>query len=127
MLIRYLGKLAFKVKERKHFLVVDQAADKGGRDLGPTPTELFIASLGTCIGMYVARFCETRRISRKGMKIELLWQRGDNPPRIADIKAKIKLNHKVPRERKKALLRAAESCFIQHTLENAPNIKITLD
>ena len=38
----------------------DQAERDGGEGSAPTPTFLFLASLGTCAGIYALNFCESR-------------------------------------------------------------------
>jgi putative redox protein len=46
----------FKAACRGHEALADQPEKDGGTDKAMTPTELFIASLGSCIGYYAARF-----------------------------------------------------------------------
>lgn len=46
----------FAIQVRGHRLVVDQPVADGGQDAGPTPTELFAASLAACVGFYAERF-----------------------------------------------------------------------
>ena len=40
----------FQVLVRGHRLVIDQPVADGGTDAGPTPTELFVAGLASCVG-----------------------------------------------------------------------------
>jgi len=54
--IRFVAGEAYEVTVRGHRLVVDQPADAGGQDSAPTPTELFLASLATCVAFYAGRF-----------------------------------------------------------------------
>src|SRR6266540_5083244 len=56
---------AFEIEVRGHHLTVDQPVDAGGADLGPTPTELFAASLAACVGFYAVRF-----LRRHGLRSE---------------------------------------------------------
>ena len=51
----------FAAEVRGHQIASDQPAPAGG-DTAPTPPELFIASLGTCIGVYIATFAERHEI-----------------------------------------------------------------
>ena len=39
----------FALTIRGHRIVVDQPVEDGGGDAGPTPTELFVASLASCV------------------------------------------------------------------------------
>jgi|SRR5688572_17347931 len=49
---------SFSITIRGHDLVVDQPLEDGGRDSGPTPTELFVASIAGCVAHYARRFLE---------------------------------------------------------------------
>ena len=44
-----IGGDAYTISVRGHVLRVDQPTDAGGGDTGPTPTELFVASLAACV------------------------------------------------------------------------------
>jgi ribosomal protein S12 methylthiotransferase accessory factor len=37
----------------------------------PEPFELFLASIGTCAGYYVSKFCQKRQIPTDGIRLEL--------------------------------------------------------
>ncbi len=70
----------FKVvtKARKHVIVQDLPEFAGGKDSGPLPPELLLASLAGCIGI-VARYHSGKfGIEIKGMEIEV---EGDYDPR----------------------------------------------
>ena len=40
----------FDIQIRGHTITVDQPTEIGGDDVGPTPTELFVAGLASCVG-----------------------------------------------------------------------------
>ena len=44
----------FDIAIRGHVVHVDQPESDGGSDTGPTPTELFVASLASCVAFYAA-------------------------------------------------------------------------
>src|SRR3954470_11137943 len=54
------------VKVRDHSLTVDEPADQGGDDTGPSPQELLAASLATCTAITMEMYAQ-----RKG------WEIGD--------------------------------------------------
>ena len=43
-------------------IATDQPVKEGGDGSAPEPFSLFLASMGTCAGVYVLYFCEERRI-----------------------------------------------------------------
>jgi hypothetical protein len=47
--VRCVSGEAYEVSVRGHQVIVDQPTDAGGQDTAPTPTELFVASLATCV------------------------------------------------------------------------------
>src|SRR3989304_4602297 len=47
----------------------DQPGQGGGEGLAPTPFATFLASLGTCAGIYVLGFCRQRGISTEGIRL----------------------------------------------------------
>jgi len=47
----------------------DQAPQSGGEGTAPEPFTLFLASLGTCAGIYVKSFCDQRGISSEGVRL----------------------------------------------------------
>jgi ribosomal protein S12 methylthiotransferase accessory factor len=45
-----------------HLVRTDQPRDNGGQDAAPSPFDLFLASLGTCAGIFIQGFCAGREI-----------------------------------------------------------------
>ncbi|OGL40795.1 MAG: hypothetical protein A3C43_00535 [Candidatus Schekmanbacteria bacterium RIFCSPHIGHO2_02_FULL_38_11] len=125
MTISYKGGKKFVAPCRSHNIVIDQPLDNDGKDEGPTPPELFIASLGSCIGVYVLAYCKNAGIKTEGMAINVKWEKAKNPDRIGEIKVDIKLPEDVGK-RKAALLKVAEHCLIHNTIHHQPKIEINL-
>ena len=47
----------------------DQPLQAGGNGSAPAPFDLFLASIGTCAGIYVKGFCDQRGIPSDNIKI----------------------------------------------------------
>jgi len=125
--IKYIGGMKFEAKNRSHSVIIDQPQASGDEDKGFTPPELFVDSLGSCIGVYVLGFCKNTGLNPNGMKITMDWEKAiDKPARIQKINAKIELPNANPGPRKAALLKIAESCLIHETIKHQPEIKIDL-
>ena len=56
---------------RGHKIVIDQPANAGGADGGPTPLELVFASLAGCIGTIGRIVAMQKRIDLRGMDIKV--------------------------------------------------------
>jgi putative redox protein len=52
-----------------HTIRTDQPLNSGGENTAPAPFDLFLASIGTCAGIYVKSFCDNRKIPTEGIKI----------------------------------------------------------
>jgi len=125
--VTYIDGKKFSAQNRKHAIVIDQPEASGGNDQGPTPPELFVDSLGSCIGVYVLAFCKNTGLNPNAMKIILDWEKAsDKPSRIKSINVKIELPNADVGARKAALLKVAESCMIHETIKHQPEIKLEL-
>ena len=60
---------AFTVAVRDHQVTVDQPIDAGGSDTGPTPTELFVASLAGCVAFYARRYLARPAVPEDGLRV----------------------------------------------------------
>jgi putative redox protein len=109
-----------------HEVLTDQHQAEGGTDQAMTPAELFIASIGTCIGAYAVRFCKRHNLPTEGLKILMDWTVVKDPWRIGSIKAEIHYPHDIPETEKKGLLRMAEACFVHETILHKPKIVVEL-
>jgi uncharacterized OsmC-like protein len=125
LVVQSLGGDRYAVKVRGHDLLVDQPSDSGGTDLGPTPVELFVASLASCVAHYVGGFLARHHICRDGLRVDTTWQMAqDRPARVAGITLQITPPREMPPERIPALLAVARACRVHNTLEQAPSVSI---
>lgn len=126
--IKHEGGLCFSVNVRNHRFIVDMAKDEGGSDEGPSPAEVLVAALGSCVGAHIARYCQTANIPHEGMELNLTFQvvKEGNKRRISNLVGDISLPQD-PGPRSKAVLRAGENCIIRNTLAQGPEIDLGLD
>lgn len=115
-----------KAKCGEHEVFADQHQSEGGTDKALTPAELFVASLGTCIGVYAVRFCKRHNLPTAGLKVLLDWTVVKDPWRIGSIRAEIHYPHDISDSEKKGLLRLAKACFIHETILHQPEIVVEL-
>ena len=103
----------------------DQSPMGGGEGSAPTPFSLFLASMGTCAGIYVLGFCRQRGLPTDGIRIV---QRMESDPRThmtAKISLEIILPPNFPEKYREAVIRSAEQCAVKKHLENPPQFEIT--
>src|SRR6266496_1984223 len=97
---------AYEIQIRGHRLTVDQPVEAGGANLGPTPTELFAASLAACVGFYAGRFLRRHGLAVEGLRL-------DGLPVLAD-------------RQRAALLAVVEHCTVHNSIRQAPEVQLEL-
>jgi putative redox protein len=69
MTVRYLNGDRFAIGVRDHMLTVDQPRADGGEDTEPTPTELLVASLASCVAFYARRYLARHHLPTAGLAV----------------------------------------------------------
>lgn len=90
----------------------------------PAPFALFLASIGTCAGIYVLGFCQHRNLPTEGVKIV---QRVHNDPAtnmVDRIELDIVVPPTFPEKYHEALIRAADQCKVKKHLEHPPTFEV---
>ena len=119
--------LCFSVQVRGHKFLVDMPKESKGQDQGPSPADLLAASLGACMGMHMALYCQTAGLSCEGMEMNLVYNLVEEQgrKRIQTVTIDVALPQD-PGERGGALLRAAQNCIVRNTLEKGPAIDVEI-
>ena len=112
---------------RGHRIISDQPVDKGGTDLGMTPPELYLASLGACIGVYAGSYCRNHSLKYEGMVIRITSEIVEDPRRMGKLHARITLPEPVPEKLLPGLLATAKRCLIHNTIGLPPEVVIELE
>lgn len=116
----------FQVVVRGHRLVIDQPVDDGGTDAGPTPTELFVAGLASCVGFYAERFLRRHSLSVEGLAVDCTFEFAkDRPARVASITLGVHAPA-LPVSKRAAFLAVIEHCTVHNSIRTAPRVRIDL-
>ncbi len=127
MEILHLGGWRFTAKCRGHQVITDQPLEEDGKDTGMTPVELFVSSIGCCIGVYAKIFCDRHKISSEGMKIFLEWKIAENPSRVGELEVRIHLKKgDINSDWEQALIRMIKHCTVHNTLLDPPKIEVSI-
>jgi len=119
---------SYQAVARGHRIVVDQPADAGGDDSAPTPVELFVASLATCVAYYAGRYLTRHGYGRDGLAVSAgFTMAADRPARVRDIRLMVRVPVGLPAERRPALLAVVRHCTVHNTLVSTPPVTIDLD
>ena len=103
----------------------DQPPSGGGAGSAPTPFALFLASMGTCAGIYVLSFCQQRGLPADEITITQSMDMDPATHLISNVKLQINLPKGFPEKYTSALIRSAQLCAVKRHLENPPHFDIT--
>ncbi len=105
----------------------DQPMMAGGEGSAGAPFEMFLASLGTCAGIYVLGFCQQRGIDTEG--IEIIQSHEFNPMTrmISKVNMKIVLPTSFPEKYRDAVIRSAFQCAVKKHMETPPSFNVTTE
>ena len=106
-------------------IMTDQPAQGGGTGSAPTPFATFLASIGTCAGIYVLGFCRQRGLSTDGIKIAQRMQSNPATGLVGKIALEIQLPPGFPDKYKAAVIKSAEQCAVKKHFEHPPAFEIT--
>jgi ribosomal protein S12 methylthiotransferase accessory factor len=113
-----------KVNAKVNGMVVrtDQSVQAGGEGTAPEPFSLFLASIGTCAGIYVKSFCDQRGIDASNIRIEQSIEYDQEKRLIGKINLEILLPVDFPEKYKAALIKTANLCTVKRHLADPPEI-----
>ena len=126
MRVEHRGGDKFDINVRGHVVRVDQPVKDRGEDTAPTPTELFIASLASCVAFYARRYLARHDLPTDGLAVEATFTMGSKPARVAGIAMRLIVPEGVPADRLDALLAVATHCTVHNTLTSEPDVSVTL-
>lgn len=120
---------AFEIDVRGHHVTVDQPVAAGGADLGPTPIDLFVASLAACAGLYAARFLRRHGLaaSEDGLRVHCeASMSSELPARIAAVSLRLTGLPELTERQRAALLAVVDHCTVHNSIRQAPRVRIEL-
>ncbi len=126
MRVEHTGGDSFAINIRGHVITVDQPVSHGGEDTAASPTELFVASLASCVAFYARRFLARHNLPTEGLAVEATFEMGSRPARVSGVNVRLIVPEGVPTERREPLLAVATHCTVHNTLTSTPDVSITL-
>lgn len=104
----------------------DQPGEGGGT--APSPYDYFLASLGTCAGIYVLSFCQQRGIATEGLLLTQKMEFGDTEEgkrKLSKVAMDISLPPGFPEKYRNAIIKTAGLCSVKKVLMDPPEFVIT--
>ena len=108
---------------RGHRVHTDQPRDNGGEDAAPSPFELFLASVGTCAGIFVQGFCAKRGLPFEGIRIDQRVHLGEDGV-LRGVDLDIQVPADFPEKYREALVRVADQCSVKKAIQAQPEFRV---
>ena len=109
-----------------HRIATDQPRAAGGDDSAPAPFSLFLASIGTCVGIYVLSFCQARGIDPTGITLTQRSVRDRETGTFQGVEIDIHVPGAFPSQYRDALVRAASNCAVKKAIAAQPEFRIAV-
>ncbi|HEX9617738.1 MAG TPA: OsmC family protein [Anaerolineales bacterium] len=124
MIIDFPGGARVDAHFGPYTVTTDQPLQGGGQGLAPTPFATFLASIGTCAGIYVLGFCQQRGLPTEGIRIIQQVYTDPSTGMVGKIGLEIQVPASFPEKYRPSLVRAAELCAVKKHFERPPQIEI---
>lgn len=125
MEITFDGNKKIKASYNGFEIMTDQPVSAGGDGSAPSPFDLFLASLGTCAGIFAVGFLQSRKLSTEGFKINMSFDWDQATHLIKKVKMNMTLPKDFPAQYTGALIKSAELCTVKRHLAAPPQFEIT--
>jgi ribosomal protein S12 methylthiotransferase accessory factor len=89
------------------------------------PFDLFLASIGTCAGIYVLGFCKQRNLPIEGIQIVQRSHTNPDTGMVDVIDLEIVIPSTFPEKYRDSLIRSAELCKVKKHMEQPPRFNVT--
>jgi putative redox protein len=115
-----------EIEARSHGLVADEPTALGGNDRGPTPYELLLGALGSCMVMTLRMYADRKGWPLDGVEVQLRTTESHEPDcaqceekdvGITMVERRLELFGSLSDAQHKRLLEIADRCPVKQTLE----------
>ncbi len=124
MLIDFPGGVRVDAHVNGHTVHTDQPPQGGGQDSAPSPFVHFLASIGTCAGIYVLGFCRNRGLPTDGISLRQSSHYDRQTGMVSEVELEIALPPDFPERYREPLIRSVELCAVKKHLEDPPEFSI---
>ena len=124
MVIDFPGGARVDAHFAQYTVKTDQPPMGGGTGSAPTPFAVFLASIGTCAGIYVLGFCRQRGLPTEGIRIIQRMHSDPFSGMVSKVDLEIQVPPAFPEKYRPSLVRSAELCAVKKHFERPPQFDI---
>jgi len=111
------------VNSRDHTIIIDEPEKSGGHDDGPTPHELLVGALASCVAITLRMYCERKGWKLNRVEVDAEMQRTTASGIQSNmVTMKISLDGNLDEEQRKRLLEISAKCPVHKTLNSSFSI-----
>ena len=125
MIIDFPGGARVDAHFGPYTVATDQPPMGGGEGSAPTPFAVFLASMGTCAGIYVLGFCRQRGLPVDGIRIVQRMHTNPMTGMVSKVDLEIQVPPSFPEKYRPSLVKSAELCAVKKHFETPPMFDIT--
>ncbi len=122
----YQGEMLFTTEIGSQHIATDVTPPMGGKGRAATPPDLFVVSIGACVGAFVAHYCEQQGIDTRDLRVETSFEKTEKPAFLTNFKIDVYLPYGICGERNTAVQRVADHCIIHETLHHLQGVEIKI-
>jgi uncharacterized OsmC-like protein len=112
----------FEAAVRGHRVIIDQPASG---DEGPTPVELFVVGLASCVAALARAYLLRHGLPADGLSVTAEHEVEERPSRVSEVRLVIRLPDGIPEHRRRGLLAVASRCTVHNSLRTPPEVSLT--
>jgi putative redox protein len=125
MTVTFPGNLKVDAEYEGFTIRTDQPVTAGGDESAPAPFSLFLASIGTCAGIYLLSFLKQRGLDTQHAGVTMRTVKDPETGLIGTIELDLNLPDDFPEKYNAAVVRAVELCAVKRHLIHPPEFVIT--
>ncbi len=124
MIVTFPGGKRVDAQYGDQVIKTDQPLNEGGKGSAPEPYAYFLASIGTCAGIYILGFCRSRHVPTEGLRVVQRMEWNEARHRLEKVTLDIVTPPGFPDKYRKALMRAADMCAVKRTIMDPPVFEV---
>lgn len=122
--IRQVSGSTSEAEIRRHKILIDRPAPKGGQDQGPMGGELFLASIGGCFSSTLLAAIKAREANVSELRMEVIGTLVDSPTRFSAVEICVSAKCSDREQFQKLVEIAEKGCIVANTIRGALDLVV---